>query len=168
MVSQTAGTFRVRATFRNPDQILVPGMSVRTQLSLGKIPNAYLVPQRALMRGTNGEATVYVASSGGKAELRTVTTNGTRGNNWIVVGGLMDGDRIVVDGFQKIPMGPQSRRSTHRLIKWPCAADTWICWSDKTGGSSVTPAAPRNAIASFFISRPSSQSSSPLPRCLRG
>lgn len=105
VVSLTAGTFRVRATFRNPDQILVPGMFVRTQLSLGEIPNAYLVPQRAVMRGTNGEATVYVASTGGKAELRTVTTNGTAGNNWIVVGGLTDGDRIVVDGFQKISDG---------------------------------------------------------------
>ncbi|MFG1412056.1 efflux RND transporter periplasmic adaptor subunit [Xanthobacter sp. VTT E-85241] len=105
VVSQTAGTFRVRATFRNPDQVLVPGMFVRTQLSLGEIPDAYLVPQRAVMRGTNGEATVYVASTGGKAELRTVTTNGTTGNNWIVVGGLKDGDRIVVDGFQKISDG---------------------------------------------------------------
>lgn len=105
VVSQTSGTFSLRATFPNPDRVLLPGMFVRAQVDLGAMPNAFLVPQRAVQRSTSGEPTLYVASDDGKAELRAITTGGSIGNDWIVVDGIADGDRLILDGFQKISDG---------------------------------------------------------------
>lgn len=105
VVSQTTGTFTMRATFDNPDRILMPGMFVRAKVDLGSIPNAFLVPQRAVSRNEAGEATIYVVSDDGKAELREVATGGALGNDWIVLDGVENGDRLIVDGFQKISDG---------------------------------------------------------------
>ena len=105
VVSQTSGTFSLRATFPNPDRVLLPGMFVRAEVDLGSMPDAFLVPQRAVQRSATGDPTLYVASDDGKAELRTVTTSGSIGNDWIVVDGVADGDRLIVDGFQKISDG---------------------------------------------------------------
>lgn len=105
VVSQTSGTFALRATFPNPERVLLPGMFVRATVDLGTMPNAFLVPQRAVQRSSNGDATLYVASQEGKAELRTITTRGSAGNDWIVVDGVANGDRLILDGFQKISDG---------------------------------------------------------------
>jgi len=105
VVSQTSGTFSLRSTFPNPDRMLIPGMFVRAKVDLGTMPNAFLVPQRAVTRDNSGAATLYVVSSDGKAELRKITTSGSQGNDWIVIGGVSDGDRLIVDGFQKISNG---------------------------------------------------------------
>lgn len=105
VVSQTSGTFSLRSTFPNPDRMLIPGMFVRAKVDLGTMPNAFLVPQRAVTRDNSGAATLYVVSSDGKAELRKITTSGSQGNDWIVIDGVADGDRLIVDGFQKISNG---------------------------------------------------------------
>ena len=105
VVSQTAGTFALRATFPNADGVLMPGMFVRASVDLGSMPDAFLVPQRAVQRGDDGRATVYLVSQDGKAEVRTITTLGSTGNDWIVGEGVKNGDRLIVDGFQKISDG---------------------------------------------------------------
>ncbi|WP_176086542.1 efflux RND transporter periplasmic adaptor subunit [Martelella sp. HB161492] len=105
VVSQTTGTFTVRAKFDNPDNVLIPGMFVTASVDMGLIPGAFLVPQRAVTRDESGNATVYLVSDDNKAEQRTITTNGTQDNDWIVVDGLTDGDRLIVDGFQKFSAG---------------------------------------------------------------
>ena len=105
VVSQTSGTFSLRSTFPNPNRMLIPGMFVRAKVDLGTMPNAFLIPQRAVTRDNSGAATLYVVSSDGKAELRKITTSGSQGNDWIVVDGVADGDRLIVDGFQKISDG---------------------------------------------------------------
>lgn len=105
VVSQTSGTFSLRATFPNAERVLMPGMFVRASVDLGSMPNAFLVPQRAVQRNDSGEATLFVASQDGKAELKTVTTSGAIGNDWVVVDGVSSGDRLIVDGFQKISDG---------------------------------------------------------------
>ena len=104
LISQTTGTFTVRVTYLNPDRILVPGMFVRARIDLGEMPNTFPVPQRAVTRDDAGDATLYVANDG-KAVQRSVTTAGSVGNNWIVVAGIKEGDRLIVDGFQKISDG---------------------------------------------------------------
>jgi membrane fusion protein (multidrug efflux system) len=106
VVSQTSGTFSLRSTFHNLDRVLLPGMFVRAEVDLGSMPNAFLVPQRAVQRSADGRPTLYVAT-GGKAELRTIATSGSIGNDWIVVDGIADGDRLILDGFQKISDGAQ-------------------------------------------------------------
>jgi len=104
-VSESTGTFTLRATFPNPERILLPGMFVRASVDLGSMPNAFLVPQRAVQRSGAGDAVAYVVSAEGKAEERKLATVGTQGNDWIVTDGLKDGDRLIVDGFQKISAG---------------------------------------------------------------
>lgn len=105
VVGETTGTFTVRATFPNDDRVLVPGMFVTASLELGTMSSAFLVPQRAVMRGDDGKATVYLVSSDNKAELREITTAGSKGNDWIVTDGVEAGDHLIVDGFQKISSG---------------------------------------------------------------
>jgi len=105
VVSQTMGTFTVRATFDNPDRVLAPGMFVRAKVDLGSVPDAFLIPQRAVSRDTSGNATVYLASGDDKAQLRRVSTSGSVGNDWIVIDGVKNGDRLIVDGFQSISDG---------------------------------------------------------------
>ncbi|MCB1485875.1 MAG: efflux RND transporter periplasmic adaptor subunit [Bauldia sp.] len=104
-VSESTGTFLLRATFDNPHQILLPGMFVRATVDLGTTPGAFLVPQRAVMRDANGEATAYFVSADGKAESRVLTTSISIGNDWLVTGRVADGDRVIVDGLQKISDG---------------------------------------------------------------
>ena len=104
-VSESTGTFTLRASFPNPERILLPGMFVRASVDLGTMPNAFLVPQRAVQRSGAGEPVAYVVSADGKVEQRTLSTEGTTGNDWIVTDGLKDGDRLIVDGFQKISAG---------------------------------------------------------------
>lgn len=105
VVSQTTGTFTMRASFDNPDRVLIPGMFVRATVDLGSIPNAFLVPQRAVSRDAAGDATLYVVSGDGRAELRKVATDGALGNDWVVTGGVENGERLIVDGFQMISDG---------------------------------------------------------------
>ncbi|NTF10527.1 efflux RND transporter periplasmic adaptor subunit [Agrobacterium rubi] len=105
VVSQTTGTFSMRARFSNSDSVLIPGMFVRASVDLGTMPKAFLVPQRALTRGGDGNAKVYILSADNKAEQKPVITSGTTGNDWIVVDGVKDGDKLIVDGFQKISSG---------------------------------------------------------------
>lgn len=104
-VSESTGTFTLRASFPNPDRILLPGMFVRASVDLGSMPNAFLVPQRAVQRSGTGEPIAYIVSADSKVEQRTLSTAGVSGNDWIVTEGLRDGDRLIVDGFQKISAG---------------------------------------------------------------
>lgn len=104
-VSESTGTFTLRASFPNPDRILLPGMFVRASVDLGSMPNAFLVPQRAVQRSGTGEPIAYIVLADSKVEQRTLSTAGASGNDWIVTEGLKDGDRLIVDGFQKISPG---------------------------------------------------------------
>ncbi|PKR89892.1 efflux transporter periplasmic adaptor subunit [Pleomorphomonas diazotrophica] len=107
VVSETTGTFTLRATFPNSQRVLLPGMFVQASVDLGSLNDAFLVPQRAVTRSDDGVATVYVVSQDNKAETRRITTAGTSGNNWIVTDGLSAGDRLIVDGFQKFSAGAE-------------------------------------------------------------
>ena len=105
VVSETTGTFSMRATFPNDQRVLLPGMFVQAKVDLGELKDVFLVPQRAVTRGDDGVATLYVVSDDSKAEARHVSTAGTTGNSWIVTDGVKAGDRLIVDGFQKFSDG---------------------------------------------------------------
>lgn len=105
VVSETTGTFTLRATFPNSQHVLLPGMFVEASVDLGTLNNAFLVPQRAVTRGDDGVATVYVVSADNKAEAKRITTVSSSGNNWVVTDGVSSGDRLIVDGFQKFSAG---------------------------------------------------------------
>jgi membrane fusion protein (multidrug efflux system) len=104
-VSQSTGTVTLRATFPNPDRILLPGMFVRGVATLGQREGAILAPQRAVTRDPRGAATAFVVTAQDKIEPRQLTVSRSVGSDWLVEKGLAPGDRLVMDGFQRIRPG---------------------------------------------------------------
>src|SRR5665213_1552898 len=105
LVSETTGTFTVRAEFPNPDRILLPGMYVRALVEEGVAPNSFLAPQRAVTHNSKGEATALVVNTEGKVEERTLTIGRSIGANWLVTAGIGNGDRVIVEGSQFVHVG---------------------------------------------------------------
>lgn len=99
--SSTTGTSDARAELPNPDGELRPGQFVRAILKGAVRPNAFTVPQRAVMEGPQGKI-VYVLGAQGKAEPRPVGVGDWSGADWIITSGLKTGDRVIVDGLMKV------------------------------------------------------------------
>ena len=103
-VSQTTGTYSIRAVFDNPDNLVLPGMYVRATVTVGT-ENGFLIPQRAATRNAQGELNAKFVTAENKVETRTFTESQISGNNWLVASGIKDGDKLIVDGFQWIGDG---------------------------------------------------------------
>ncbi|MBV8212457.1 MAG: efflux RND transporter periplasmic adaptor subunit [Verrucomicrobia bacterium] len=100
-VDNQTGTIRLAALFPNPDNILRPGQFVRVRVTVKTLPGALLVPQRAVNElQTSFELAVVRADN--KAEIRTVTVGDRVGSLWVVEDGLKPGERVVVEGLQKV------------------------------------------------------------------
>lgn len=104
-VDRDAGTVTLRARFPNPDGILLPGMFVRVEASQGVVPNAILAPQQGVTRDAKGNATAFVVGPGNRVASRVLATSQAVGNRWLVTGGLRAGDRLVVEGTDKVHPG---------------------------------------------------------------
>lgn len=104
-VSESTGTFGMRAAFPNPDRLLLPGMYVRAIVEEGVSDNSFLVPQRAVSRNTKGEPIAVFADKDGRIEQRVLTVSRTVGNNWLVESGVGAGDRVLVEGTQLVRVG---------------------------------------------------------------
>ncbi|MGO1659315.1 MAG: efflux RND transporter periplasmic adaptor subunit [Marinobacter sp.] len=104
-VGEATGSVTLRALVPNPESALLPGMFVRARLPQAKRKNAILIPQKAIAREPNGQATALVISDGDTAEKRNITTEQAVGNQWLISSGLKDGDRLIIDGLQKIRAG---------------------------------------------------------------
>jgi len=103
-VSETTGTFSIRALFDNPNDLILPGMYVRATLAIGK-EKGFLIPQRAATRNANGELTAKFVGAENKVETRTFPNSRQSGNSWLVTENVKDGDKLIVDGFQWIADG---------------------------------------------------------------
>jgi membrane fusion protein (multidrug efflux system) len=104
-VDPGTGSIGLRAVFPNPNGSLLPGLYVRARMSKGIATAGMLIPQAAVSRDPKGQATVFVVGAGGKAELRPITVSQTVGDKWLVTGGLKPGDRVIVEGLQKVRPG---------------------------------------------------------------
>ena len=104
-VDQNAGTVDLRAVFPNPNRILLPGMYVRAHITEGVAPNAILAPQQAVSRDPKGGGTAYVVDASGHARPRSLTILRAVGDTWLVSAGLSAGDRLIVDGLQRVKPG---------------------------------------------------------------
>jgi membrane fusion protein (multidrug efflux system) len=104
-VDPTTGSVTLRALFPNPDSVLLPGMFVRARVEEGVRQNAFLVPQVGVTHDAQGKATALVVGPDNKAALRPLQLAGTQGDQWIVEGGLQDGDRVIVAGVQRVQPG---------------------------------------------------------------
>ena len=97
-VDITTGSLVLRAQCPNPDRILLPGMYVRSIMSPGIRENALLVPQQAVSRTSDGQATVMVVDADSRAQLRHIRVADATGDRWRVTDGLSAGERVVVTG----------------------------------------------------------------------
>lgn len=105
IVNSTMGTVTLRAVVPNPQGVLMPGMFVQAQLPTGLAPEAILIPQRSVSRDLTGRASVWVVRTDDTVEKRTVELNRAVGAHWLLEQGLQAGERVVVDGFQRIKAG---------------------------------------------------------------
>lgn len=108
-VDQSTGAVTLRAIFPNPDQELLPGMYVRAVLSEGRDNAVILVPQRGVMRDSTGKAKVFVVGANDIVEERSVTTGRVIDGAWQITEGLKPGERVVLEGLQKIRNGVQAK-----------------------------------------------------------
>ncbi len=108
-VDQSTGTITLRAVFPNPKHELLPGMYVRAILETGIDEQAILVPQQAVARNQKAEPVAMVVDAQGKVEQRRLELSRSVGNQWLVLSGLADGERVIVEGLQKVQPGAMAR-----------------------------------------------------------
>ena len=104
-VDQATGSVTIRAVFPNPDRVLLPGMFVRARIEEGVNETAMLVPQIGVTHDPKGAAVALVVASDNKVVPHVLDTGGMRGADWIVNGGLQSGDRVIVQGTEKVRPG---------------------------------------------------------------
>lgn len=104
-VSETTGTVVLRAKFANPQRLLLPGMFVRVETPQAMVPGAVLAPQQGITRDAKGNATALVIDKANKVVQRTVKTVQAVGGNWVVSEGLKPGERLIVQGTDKVMPG---------------------------------------------------------------
>lgn len=104
-VDESTGSVTLRATFPNPDGILLPGMYVRALLDEAINEGALLVPQQGVQRDPKGNATAFIVTNENKIETRIITTERAIGDMWLISSGLIAGDLVVVEGTNKVRTG---------------------------------------------------------------
>ena len=104
-VDEGTGSVTLRAKFSNADGVLLPGMYVRARLPQGTRSEAILVPHKALSRDPLGNALVMAVDAESKVVARPVQVAQSLGENWVVTGGVKAGERIIVEGLQKVRPG---------------------------------------------------------------
>ncbi|MBM4328941.1 MAG: efflux RND transporter periplasmic adaptor subunit [Deltaproteobacteria bacterium] len=104
-VEPTTGSVVLRIVFPNPEGILLPGMFVRTVVKEGVNERAILIPQQAVSRDPKGNPIALIVDAEGKIQQRTLTLDRAIGDKWLVSSGLGLGDRVVVEGIQKVRPG---------------------------------------------------------------
>jgi membrane fusion protein (multidrug efflux system) len=104
-VDATTGSISLRAVFPNPKRELLPGMFVRARIDEGTQQNALLVPQRAVQRDQAGRPVALVVTAANKVERRQLAADREVGDAWLVTSGINPGDKVIVEGLQKVRPG---------------------------------------------------------------
>jgi len=104
-VDPTTGSVILRIVFPNPKGVLLPGMFVRAVMEEGVNRQALLIPQQAVMRDPKGNPLVLIADKDGKVEQRPLTLDRAIGDTWLVSSGLASGEKVIVEGMQKVQPG---------------------------------------------------------------
>ena len=105
IVNDTTGTLTLRAEVPNPDGMLMPGMYVQAKLPTALAADALLVPQQSVTRDLTGRPSVMVVKADDVVEKREVDLDRAVGAFWLLKSGLKNGERVVVDGFQRAKPG---------------------------------------------------------------
>lgn len=104
-IETSTGSFIQRMVFPNPRQTLLPGMYVRALIQEGVVDNAILVPQQAVSRDPKGNPYILTVDSSGKVDQRQITVARAIGNKWNISSGLAPGDKVIVEGMQRVRPG---------------------------------------------------------------
>ena len=104
-VDAATGQVNLRAELPNPKDVLLPGLFVRVRLVQATSERAIRLPQQAVTRGPGGDS-VLVVGADNKPMLRKIVIGTGQGNDWVVQSGLAAGERVIVDGVQKLAMVP--------------------------------------------------------------
>ena len=97
----------LRAAFPNPQAILLPGMFVNAQFAQAIDTSAFLVPQQAVTRDPQGNATLFVVGAGNRAVQRTIVAARTQGPYWVVTEGLAPGEKVITQGLANVKDGAE-------------------------------------------------------------
>jgi RND family efflux transporter, MFP subunit len=106
-VDPTTGTVTLRMVFPNPDGVLLPGMFVRASIKEGVNKDAILIPQQSVARDPKGNPMVMLVDAEGKVQQRRLTLDRSIGDRWLVSEGLAVGDRVILEGIQRVRAGMQ-------------------------------------------------------------
>jgi membrane fusion protein (multidrug efflux system) len=108
-VDPTTGSVILRMVFPNPNSILLPGMYVRAVVQEGIAEQAILVPQQGVTRDPKGNPVALIVDGAGKVQKRMLTLDRTIGDKWLVSSGLAPGDRLIVEGLQRVRPGDAAK-----------------------------------------------------------
>lgn len=107
-IDEATGTAALRAEFPNPRDGLLPGQFVRARVKAGYRPNGILIPQRAVKLSSDA-ATVMILDSKNIVTIRPVKLGAMQQGQWAILDGLRPGDRVIVDGLQKVQPGQPAK-----------------------------------------------------------
>lgn len=104
-VDADTGDIVLRILVDNPQRRLLPGMFVRARVPRGVQPAALLLPQQSVLRSTGGQAYAWVVGKDGKTVIRTLELDGQVDRQYVVKHGLHAGERVVVEGQERLQEG---------------------------------------------------------------
>lgn len=113
-VDETTGMVQLRVLFPNPERELLPGLFVKARIGQAKDDAAVLIPQQTAVRNSDGSVIVWAVDAENTVNPRPVQVSDAVGNRWLVNSGLQPGDRIVVEGLQKIRPGAKVNPVEHK------------------------------------------------------
>ena len=116
-VDPTSGQVTLRAEVPNPQKRLLPGLFVQVRLEQAQAGGAVLLPQQAVTRSSQGD-TVMVVGPDNHVAPRTVKLGPSQGNQWVVLEGLKADEKVMVDGFQKLPRGKPGDPIVVKPVPW--------------------------------------------------
>ena len=109
-VDESTGSVTLRAEMPNPNGVLLPGLFVKGHVITGR-ENALLVPQRATTRQPDGSLSVYVVNGNNKVEGRTLEIGKIYRDSYVVHGGVNEGEKVIITGYQKVQPGAKVNAS---------------------------------------------------------
>ncbi len=144
-VDATTGQVTLRAEVPNADGLLFPGLYVRVRLEQALASNAMTLPQQAVTRTGQGDS-VMVVGEDGKVSPRSIKIGSSKGDKWVVLDGLKAGEKVMVDGFQKLRPG-----ATVKPVPWQAPGSKPVSGGPAGTGAASSPptiGAPAPAAAS--------------------
>jgi membrane fusion protein, multidrug efflux system len=112
-VDPKTGTLELQATFPNPKHLILPGQFGRVRLEKQTAKNVIVIPQRAVQELQSMQS-VFTVGAQNKAEVRAIVPGDRVGENWIIKQGLKPGDKVIVEGIQKVRPGAPVQPSPYQ------------------------------------------------------